>query len=463
MVSGWASRTARLDIDEEAIQEFSETLRGTLLKPGNPAYDDARHIWNAMIDRRPAMIARCMGTADVMAAVRFARDHQIRASIKGGGHNVAGNAVCDDGLMIDLSLMKSVRIDPTDRTARVEPGVTWGEFDAEAQTFGLATTGGIVTTTGVAGFTLGGGVGWLNGLHGLACDNLLSADVVTADGSLLHANDRENEDLFWAIRGGGGNFGIVTSFEYQLHPHAQVLGGPVFHPVDRASEVLRFYRDFVANAPDELTAEAGFLTDPDGNRLVGIVVCYAGDISEGERVIEPVRSFGPPIADLIGPIPYTVMQSLFDAGFPNDRQNYWKSRLLPELSDGAIDTIVERASSMPSPLSMTFIHHYHGAYNRVGTTETAYPHRGAHHDVLILANWTDPTESDVHVGWARDLYRALQPHAANNAVLNFMGMDEADDRVRSSYGENYERLVAIKDKYDPTNFFRMNQNVRPSS
>lgn len=414
-----------------------------------------------MIDKHPALIARCAAAADAIAAVNFARDHDILVSVRGGGHNVAGNAVCDGGLMIDLSMMKSVRVDPASRTARAEPGVTWGELDAETQAFGLATTGGVVTTTGIAGFTLGGGVGWLNGLHGLACDNLLSADVVTADGRLLRASASENEDLFWAIRGGGGNFGVVTSFEYQLHPLGLVLAGPVFHPVERAHEVLRFYRDFAANAPDELTAEAGFLTDPDGNQLIGIVVCYAGDIAVGERLIAPLREFGPPIADLIGPMPYTSLQSMFDAAFPSDRQNYWKSSLLPALSDGAIETIIEHASVMPSPYSMTFIHHYHGAYNRVDAAETAYPHRDAHHDVLILANWTDPSESDAHVGWARDFFRALQPHVARNAVPNFMGSDEEDERVQSTYGENYDRLVTVKEKYDPANFFRMNLNIRP--
>lgn len=457
-------RTSSLQVDSEAIQEFREQLRGDLVLPGDGRYDITRSVWNAMIDKRPATIVRCTGAADVIAAVKFARRHDIPASVRGGGHNVAGKALNDGGLMIDLSTMKSIRVDPVGRTARVEPGVVWNELDRENEAFGLAVTGGAVSTTGIAGMTLGGGIGYLNGKLGLTCDNLLSADVVTANGDFVHASPDKRDDLFWAIRGGGGNFGIVTSFEYRLHPLGQVLAGPLLHPLERARDVLRFHRDFVAGVPDELTVYAGFLTDPAGNKLVGLVPCYAGDdLEEGQRLIQPLREFGPPVADLVASIPYTALQSSFDEAFPAGRQNYWKSSLLPVLSDGAIDTIVDFAAAMTSPLSSIFIHHYHGAYSRIDPTATAYAHRDPCHDVLILAAWTDPAESDMHVGWARDFFKAMQPHVANKVFPNMLSHDEDVERIRSAYGDNYDRLVEIKQKYDPTNFFRMNQNIRPSN
>ncbi len=441
-------------------------LRGELIRPEDEGYHDARRVWNAMIDRRPALIARCAGAADVISAVNLAREREMLVSIRGGGHNVAGNAVCDDGLMIDLSPMKGIRVDPAAMTARAEPGVVWAEFDRETQAFGLATTGGLVGSTGIAGYTLGGGYGWLQSKHGLACDNLLSADVVTADGRLLRASAEENSDLFWALRGGGGNFGVVTSYEYRLHPLGEVLAGIVVHPVARAPEVLRFYREFTADAPDELTIEAGFATDPeDGSSLICLVLCYSGDVVEGERVIEPVRKFGPPIADMISRMPYTALQSMFDEALPPGRHNYWKSSWLGEASDEALDTIVQHASAMASPYSMVFLQHFHGAYSRVGAHETAYPHRDPSYNLLIFASWTDPAESE-HVGWARELFRAMQPHAAGKVFPNFLGQDEDAQRVRSAYGENYERLLEVKNRYDPTNFFRMNQNIqqgRPGS
>ena len=456
-------QTRPLDIGSEAVREFREELRGDLLLPEDDGYDAIRAVWNGMIDERPAMIARCTGAADVIAAVKFARRNEIPASVRGGGHNVAGKALTNGGLMIDLSLMKSIRVDPVDRTARVEPGVVWNELDRETQAFGLAVTGGAVSTTGIAGMTLGGGIGYLNGKFGLTCDNLLSADVVTAKGELVHASPDEHDDLFWAIRGGGGNFGIVTSFEYQLHPLGLVLAGPLLYPIERARESLRFHREFVANVPDELTVYAGFFTDPEGNKLAALVPCYAGDIEEGKRLIQPLREFGPPLADLVAPIPYTTLQTSFDEAFPPGRQNYWKSSLLPALTDEAIDTIVEYASSMTSPVSSIFIHHYHGAYSRVDSTATAYRHRDPCHDVLILAAWTDPDESDTHVSWARDFFKAMQPHVANKVFPNLLSHDEDMERIRSAYGDNYDRLVEIKDKYDPTNFFNQNQNIRPST
>lgn len=336
-------------LNEATVQEFKATLRGELLRPGADGYDAARKVWNAMVDNHPAIIARCAGAADVIHCVRFAREYDLLVSVRGGGHNVAGKAVCEGGLMIDLSTMKSVRVDPIARTARAEPGVLWGEFDRETQAFGLATTGGQVSTTGIAGLTLGGGEGWLASKYGYAVDNLLSADVVTADGQLTTASPTRNEDLFWALRGAGHNFGVVTSFEYRLHPVRQVLGGMVLHPFERAKDVLRFYREFMASVPDELTTAAGVLTAPDGNLVAAVAACYAGALDEGERVLAALRRFGPPVGDTIGPIPYTAMQTVFDAAFPPGRLNYWKSSLMSQLSDEVIEVIVEHAGRIPSP------------------------------------------------------------------------------------------------------------------
>ncbi|HET9530067.1 MAG TPA: FAD-binding oxidoreductase [Blastocatellia bacterium] len=450
------------NIDQEKLQNFKSRLRGRLIQPGDEGYDAARTIWNAMIDKHPALIVRCAGVSDVIESVNFARDNDVQVSIRGGGHNVAGNALAEGGLVIDMSGMKSIRVDPASRTARAEPGLTWAEFDHETQAFGLATTGGVVGTTGVAGLTLGGGVGWLHAVYGLTADNLLSADVVLADGSFVRASSDENEDLFWALRGGGGNFGVVTSFEYRLHPLQQMLAGPVFHPAERAFDVLRFYRDFIATLPDELTAYTGFLTDPEGNRLIGIVVCYVGDIEEGERLVRPVREFGPPVADMIGPMPYRALQGMFDAAFPPGWLNYWKGGFVEELSDEALRTIAEHSIAPPSPTSLVMLENYHGAYSRVGPGETAYSHRDAHYDLLILASWADPAETEKNVQWARSFFEAMQPHFGGKAFPNLMGQDEMADRARDAYGKSYDRLAQIKKKYDPTNFFRLNLNVKPS-
>ncbi len=449
-------------LDESAVQGLRAGLRGPVLRPGDAGYDAARTIDNAMIDRRPALIARCAGVADVRAAVQFGRANDLLVSVRGGGHNVAGSAVCDGGLMIDLSPMKGLRVDPAGRTARAEPGVTWREFDHETQAFGLATTGGVISTTGIAGLTLGGGVGWLNGRFGLACDNLVAADVVTADGQLVHASERDSADLFWGLRGGGGNFGIVTSFEYRLHALGPtVLAGPVFHPASRAREVLRFVRDFTAAEPDELTTYAGLLTGPDGAPLVGVVVCYAGAPADGERLVAPLRRFGPPLVDQIGPMPYVAVQRMFDEAFPPGRYSYWKSSLAAELSDDLIEAVAEHMARVPSPHSAVMLEHYHGAYARKGPGDTAYPHRRPTYDVVIIANWVDPARHDDNVKWARGLFQAVQPQLSRGAYVNFLDADDGADRVRAAYGDNYDRLAALKRRYDPTNFFRMNQNVAP--
>jgi FAD/FMN-containing dehydrogenase len=458
--SAMATRQIGAAIHEAVVEDFRNTLRGAALAPGDEGYDAARTIWNAMIDNRPALIARCRGAADVMASVNLARDHNLPLSIKGGGHNVAGKAVCDGGLMIDLSLMKSIRVDPAARTAQVEPGVLWGELDHETHAFGLATPGGVVSSTGVAGLTLGGGQSWLTGKHGLTIDNLLSADVVLSDGSLVHASASEHADLFWALRGAGANFGVVTSFEYRLHPVETVLGGMVIHPFDRAREVLRFYRDFSKSQPDELTTYAGILTGPDGNLVVALVVCYAGDLEEGERLLTPLRLFGPPVADLIGPMPYPAQQALIGQSFPDGRLNYWKSGLTDTISDELIERVIEYTGRTPSPHTATVFADCHGAFGRVGNTETAYSHRHLQYDLVILSAWTDPAATERNVGWTRDFFRAIEPELAGGVYVNDLG-EEGAERVRHAYGENYERLVKLKTRYDPTNLFRLNQNIAP--
>jgi FAD/FMN-containing dehydrogenase len=447
--------------DDEAIHVLADRLRGQILRPDDPSYDAARQVWNAMIDRRPALIARCAGAADVIAAVAFAREHELPLSVRGGGHGVAGKAVCDDGLMIDLAPMKGIRIDPVACTARAEPGVLWEEFDREAHAFGLATVGGVVGTTGIAGLTLGGGQGWLTGKHGLTLDNLLAADVVTADGQLLRASADENSDLFWALRGAGANFGIVTSFEYQLHPVGTVLGGMVVHPLDRAADVLRFYREFAAAQPDELTTYAGLLSMPDGTPIIALVTCYAGPLDAGERALTPLRRFGAPLADTIAPIPYPAMQAIMGGAFPYGRQNYWKSGLTNALGDDLIAALVERFGRVPSPHTAIAIADCHGAYARVGQGDTAYAHRDLQWDVNILGNWVDPAENDRNIRWVRECFDAFEPHLSHGVYVNDLG-DEGGQRVRDAYGPNYARLVALKNRYDPTNLFRLNQNIAPT-
>lgn len=448
-------------VDEDLFQDLGSQMRGQLLRGGDAGYEEARRVWNGMIDKRPALIARCSGVADVRVALEFARTHGYPLAVRGGGHNVAGRAVCDGGLMVDLSPMKGIRVDPSTRTAHAQAGVTWGEFDRETQAFGLATTGGAVTTTGIAGLTLGGGVGWLMGKYGMTCDNLLSVDVVTAEGEFVTASSAENADLFWGMRGGGGNLGIATSFQYQLHPVGNVLGGMVLHPISAATDVLRFYREFTASAPDELTVYAGFLTSPDGIPLVALILCYCGDLAEGERIVEPVRRFGTPVADLIQPMPYTAQQSIFDAGVPAGQRSYWKAGQLPGLTDGAIQTIAERCQRVSSPRSVTLIEHHHGALCRVAPDATAFPHREAPYELVILSLWTEASQSDRHIAWTRDFYQAMRPFFRGGVYVNALGDDESD-RVREAYGANYDRLAAVKARYDPTNFFRMNHNIPPA-
>jgi FAD/FMN-containing dehydrogenase len=449
-------------LESAEVEGLADRLRGRVLQPGDAVYDQARQVWNGMIDRRPALIARCAGAADVIAAVRFARIHELLVSIKGGGHNITGNAVCEGGLMIDLSLMKGMRIDPLARTVRAEAGLTWGEFNRETEAFGLATTGGVVSTTGIAGLTLGGGLGWLMSKHGLSCDNLLSADIVTAEGGFLTASAEQNADLFWGLRGGGGNFGIVTSFEYHLHPLAPVLAGMIIYPMDKAAEVLRFYRDYARSCPDELTAFAGMMTSPEGAPVIAMVVGHIGDLDAGEKLLAPARGFGSPLADTIAPISYVQLNSLLDAAFPyGGVQRYWKSSFLKELGDNVLEIMVDRAGTMRSPMSMVGIFHVHGAATRVDPNETAFGLRDDQWDYDVISQWNDPAEAAGHIQWTREFWNAVEPFASGEVYVNHLDAEEAG-RITGAYSRNYQRLVALKNKYDPTNLFRMNQNIKPT-
>jgi FAD/FMN-containing dehydrogenase len=449
-------------LEEAAVQQFADSLRGPLLAPGEGGYDEARKVWNGMIDRRPALIARCAGVADVMAAVRFARTHELLVSVRGGGHNITGNAVCEGGLMIDLSPMKSVRVDPARRRARAEAGLTWGEYNHETQAFGLASTGGVVSTTGITGLTLGGGLGWLMGKHGLSCDNLLSADLVTADGQFLTASADQHADLFWGLRGGGGNFGVVTSFEYRVHPVGPVLAGMVLHPMAKAREVLRFYRDYARTCPDALTAFAALMTSHEGDPVVAIVVGYIGDLADGEALVAPVRKFGSPLVDTIAPMSYVQLNQMFDAAFPyGGVQRYWKSSFLKQLGDDVLEILIDRAATMRSAMSMVGFFHVHGAATRVDPNETAFGLRSDQWDYDVISQWNDPAESAGHIQWTREFWKAVEPFATGEVYVNHLDAEESA-RIGAAYSGNFGRLVTLKNKYDPTNLFRLNQNIKPA-
>ena len=467
------SRTG--DPGEKAIEEFRTQLAGEVVVPGDGGYDAARSVWNGYIDKRPRVVARCKGVADTLTAVRFARSQNLLTAVRGGGHNVAGFGTCDGGIVIDLSAMKGMRVDPEARTARAQPGLTWGEFDRETQAFGLATTGGLVTTTGIAGFTLGGGIGWLMRKHGLTSDNLISADVVTADGRLLTASSASHPDLFWALRGGGGNFGIVTSFEYRLHPVGPVvLGGAVFHPAAKAREVLRFYNRWAATLPDEMTSMVAFITAPPlpfiparlhGTPMIAVAACHAGSVEDGQRVAQPLIAFGPPEVAHVGPVPYRILQGMFDASAPRGIHSYWKTHYVADLSDTAIDALVAETAKMRSlsPFTTLHIHHLEGAVGRVAPDATAFRHRSPRYAMNIVGLWTAGEQPDPHIAWVRRTFDAVQPFATGAPYLNFLG-DEGADRVRAAYGaETYDRLAGIKHRYDPANFFRVNQNIRPAA
>ena len=444
------------------IKSFRSVFQGQVFEPADAGYNQARQIWNASVSKHPRMIARCSGIADVIAAVNFGRANKLLTAVRGGGHNVGGRALCDDGLVIDLSGMKSVFVDAASRRVRVQGGATLGDLDRETHVFGLAVPSGIVSKTGIGGLTLGGGVGWLIRKYGMSIDNLLSAQVVTADGKVLTASASENDDLFWALRGGGGNFGVVTSFEFQAHPLATVMGGLLLYPREMAMDVIRNFRDYMTSAPDELTAYAALLHGPDGSPLVAVIPCYCGDLAEGERVLQPLRKFGSPIVDGVQAIPLPAMQSLLGPSFPDGNQNYWKSTLQRELSDDAIRAIVEHANQLHSPLSFVVLEYYGGAASRVPNDATAFPHRNLPWDILFIAQWTDLAQTNLHREWARSGEERLRPFSANAHLLSALDV-EAEDVIKTAFGANLPRLAAIKQKYDPANFFRVNQNIHPGT
>ncbi len=449
-------------LEDAMVAAFGSTLRGEVLRPDHIGYEAARKVWNGMIDKRPALIVRCAGVNDVVRAVRLAREHNLLVSVRGGGHNIAGKSVCEGGLMIDLSGMRSVQIDPVRRTARVEGGALLGDLDRQAQGFGLATTAGVVTHTGVGGLTLGGGVGRLARKYGLACDNLLATEVVTAAGDIVSASAAENADLFWGVRGGGGNFGVVTSFEFQLHPVGPgVLAGKVVHRLEKAKAALDFYHEYSRTAPPEIYAGAMFLTSPEGEPVFAISVCYIGSIDQGERVLQPLRRFGRPLVDDIAPATYTEVQATADALFPIGLRFYWKSHFLKEISDDAVEATVRHFAKVPSPRSLLIFQQYGGAVGRVGRSETAFWHRDVEWDNFAVSVSADPAESETQVQWVREWWDLMKPFSLGGEYVNNLG-EEGEDHVRASYGGNYERLITLKNKYDPTNFFRLNANIRPT-
>lgn len=459
-------------IDESAIQELGASFGGELLQSQHHDYDTARAVFNGMIDRRPAVIARCSGVADVITAVNFARERDLVISVRGGGHGVPGYAVCDDGVMIDLSPMKGIWIDPETKVARAQAGVTWGEFDRETQQFGLAVTGGRVPSTGISGLTLGSGSGWIERKLGLTVDSLISADVVTADGRFLTASEDEHADLFWGLRGGSGNFGIVTSFEFKLHDFGPIVyGGLLAFPRPAAGELTRVVRDVMEDAPDDLAVNMAFITAPPepfvpeearGQPAVGLVICWSGDMAEGEQMVKPFRDLGP-VLDIVGPIPYAQgLQRLIEPGNQHGLLNYWKADFLDELTDEAIDTLIEQVNKAESPLTQVILERLGGAIARVDEDAMALGNRQAAYAYHCIAMWQDPSESDTHIGWAKDLAAAMDRFAVPGVYLNYTSDQEQDQRVRSTYGPKYERMVALKDKYDPENVFCLNANIKPS-
>ncbi len=448
-------------MSETRVERFQAQLRGELLSPGEEGYEAARKVWNAMIDVHPSLIVRCVGAGDVIHSVRFAQEQELQVAIKSGGHNVAGKSVCDGGLLIDLSPMKGIRVNPERLTVQAQPGLRLGEFDRETQAFSLATTMGTFSDTGIAGLTLGGGYGWLNGKYGLACDNLLSVDLVTAEGHLVTADVTNNEELFWGVRGAGANFGVVTSFEYQLHSVGPVLGGMVLHPLSRGKEALQFFHQFSKTCPDNMTTFTLLTTTTDGTPVVAIAVCYCGSLERGEQVLKPLRTFGPPVFDSIAPRTYVEMQSLFDELAVPGQLNYWKTSLMSSLSEMAIESLLEQALKRPTPLCVIYLLQFHGAAARAQRTDTAYPHRFYHYDCGPWAIWQDSADTKKCLRWVRDCWEALQPFYEPFVYVNALNNDDVNQRVRAAYGSNYERLVALKNKYDPTNFFRLNANIKP--
>ncbi|MGZ4723398.1 MAG: FAD-binding oxidoreductase [Ilumatobacteraceae bacterium] len=451
-------------LDEVALGVLRSGVTGQVIVPSDAGYDSARRVWNGNVDRRPAVVVRCSGVADVQFAVGFACEHDLLVSVRGGGHSAPGYGTNDGGIVIDLSAMRGIRVDPTARRAQAQGGVLWRELDRETQAFGLATTGGTVSNTGIAGLSLGGGLGWLMGKHGLTVDNMMSADIVTADGEFQTVDSQRNPELFWALRGGGGNFGVVTSLEFQLHPVDTVLGGLVAFGLDQARDVLRFYRDFCPTLPDEAEIYLACLTDPQaGIPIVAMIMGYNGPIAEGERVLGPARAFGHPLVDLVGPMPYGVRQSLLDEpNAVNGLQRYWRSAFTEQISDELIDVVTHAAATFSSPMSALLFFHMHGAATRVDPQATAFAARRSQWDFDAIGQWADPSESQQHIAWIRGIWDNLQPHLEGSAYVNHIASDDAPEKIRASYGTNYGRLSQLKARFDPTNVFRVNANILPA-
>jgi FAD/FMN-containing dehydrogenase len=451
------------------IEDLRAGVRGTVIGPNDEGYEEARRVYNAMIDRRPAAIVRTANAGDVMTALRAARDSELDVAVRGGGHSVPGFGTCDGGVVIDLSAMRSVRVDPVGRMARAEGGATWGDFNAATHAFGLATTGGIISTTGVAGLTLGGGIGYLARGHGLSVDNLVSADVVLADGRFVIASEREHDELFWALRGGGGNFGVVTSLDFAMHPLVDVYGGPMFFELSEAETILRAYREIIADAPEELGAFPAFQIAPPlpfipedrhGDTLIAIVACWAGPLEEGENALKPFHDVAPVVAEHVGPMPYPALNSAFDALLPPGMQHYWKAAFVKELTDDAITAHVTHGPDVPFVSSTMHVYPINGAAHRVAPDATAFGHRDANFAMVIAGIWPDPRDNERNIEWVRDYYAAIAPHSEKGAYVNFLAGDD-QARVRESYGANYARLAEVKRAYDPDNVFHLNQNIRP--
>jgi len=446
-----------------SVSDLAARFSGQLLQPNDAGFDGARRVHNGLIDKRPALIAQARNTADIVDAVTLARESGFEVAVKGGGHNVAGRGTIDGGLLIDLSLMKGMQVDTKNKTARVQGGATWKEYNRETQLHGLASTGGVISSTGVAGLTLGGGLGWLIGKYGMAVDNLRSVELVTADGRVVTASSSENADLFWALRGGGGNFGVASSFEFNVHPVGPIVtGGIAAHLFAAGRDVLRFFRDKTASLPDEQTLFAGLVHAPDGaTKLAALVTCHCGSLPDGEAALRPVKAFGSPVMDVIGPMPYEQVNQLLDAAYPKGALNYWKANFLTTLSDDAIDILLDRYSRVPSPMTAIVLEHFHGAVTRVGASDTAFPHRSVGYNVVITGEWMNPADTDKNIQWVRETYDALKPFMASARYVNYLEADAPGDQLSEAYGPNIARLRQIKAKYDPTNFFHVNQNIKP--
>jgi FAD/FMN-containing dehydrogenase len=450
-------------LDPTLAADLAEQVSGAVIGPNDDGYDAARALYNGLIDRRPGLIVRCRTTDDVVAALALVRRAGLEVSVRGGGHNVAGRAVTEGGVMIDLAEMKGITIDPEKRTATAQGGVIWRELNDAAAEHGLVVTGGVISTTGIAGFTLGGGLGWLMAKYGLAVDNLLAVELVTADGEVLDVDAASHPDLFWALRGGGGNFGVATSFTYRLHPLSTVVGGLIAHPMDAAPDMLRFYRDALADASDELSVFTGLVHAPDGSgaKLAAMVVFHVGDADQAERDLEPFKAWGSPAAVEVGPMPYPVMNTLLDEGFPIGALNYWLSTFTSSLSNELIQVLMDRFATVPSSMTSILFEHFHGAVTRVGMTDTAVPHRDEGWNMLIPSVWTDPADTEANIAWTRETFAALRPHMGAGRWLNYLGDDQAEDAIRAAYGPNYDRLREVKRQYDPDNVFHLNHNIAP--